>query len=191
MKNINYSIKKQFKISDEGICLLPMLLRALCRLTKKQLLLLEEIYSNYSSSTEGEIITQSHRTVNAKRIPTSFSYEGGITLDTETLHYSSPSEKFATTWKNILFHTISIRIIIGLHKSNMEPSEWREIIHQNTYQKFHRKHRRRLPLSFRDGIHNTKTRLPTHSTKTLQSKPASTLNRSIQPIFSFFFNSMI
>jgi len=173
MKNINYSIKKQFKISDEGICLLPMLLRALCRLTKKQLLLLEEIYSNYSSSTEGEIITQSHRTVNAKRIPTSFSYEGGITLDTETLHYSSPSEKFATTWKNILFHTISIRIIIGLHKSNMEPSEWREIIHQNTYQKFHRKHRRRLPLSFRDGIHNTKTRLPTHSTKTLQSKPAS------------------
>ena len=42
MKNINYSIKKQFKISDEGICLLPMLLRALCRLTKKQLLLLEE-----------------------------------------------------------------------------------------------------------------------------------------------------
>ena len=133
MKNINYSIKKQFKISDEGICLLPMLLRALCRLTKKQLLLLEEIYSNYSSSTEGEIITQSHRTVNAKRIPTSFSYEGGITLDTETLHYSSPSEKFATTWKNILFHTISIRIIIGLHKSNMEPSEWREIIHQNTY----------------------------------------------------------
>lgn len=53
MKNINYSIKKQFKISDEGICLLPMLLRALCRLTKKQLLLLEEIYSNYSSSTEG------------------------------------------------------------------------------------------------------------------------------------------
>ncbi len=40
MKNINYSIKKQFKISDEGICLLPMLLRALCRLTKKQLLLL-------------------------------------------------------------------------------------------------------------------------------------------------------
>lgn len=36
MKNINYSIKKQFKISDEGICLLPMLLRALCRLTKKQ-----------------------------------------------------------------------------------------------------------------------------------------------------------
>ena len=159
MKNINYSIKKQFKISDEGICLLPMLLRALCRLTKKQLLLLEEIYSNYSSSTEGEIITQSHRTVNAKRIPTSFSYEGGITLDTETLHYSSPSEKFATT--------------IGLHKSNMEPSEWREIIHQNTYQKFHRKHRRRLPLSFRDGIHNTKTRLPTHSTKTLQSKPAS------------------
>ena len=164
MKNINYSIKKQFKISDEGICLLPMLLRALCRLTKKQLLLLEEIYSNYSSSTEGEIITQSHRTVNAKRIPTSFSYEGGITLDTETLHYSSPSEKFATTWKNILFHTISIRIIIGLHKSNMEPSEWREIIHQNTYQKFHRKHRR---------LHNTKTRLPTHSTKTLQSKPAS------------------
>lgn len=87
MKNINYSIKKQFKISDEGICLLPMLLRALCRLTKKQLLLLEEIYSNYSSSTEGEIITQSHRTVNAKKIPTSFSYEGGITLDTETLHY--------------------------------------------------------------------------------------------------------
>lgn len=86
MKNINYSIKKQFKISDEGICLLPMLLRALCRLTKKQLLLLEEIYSNYSSSTEGEIITQSHRTVNAKRIPTSFSYEGGITLDTE--HYT-------------------------------------------------------------------------------------------------------
>lgn len=150
MRNINYSIKKQFKISDEGICLLPMLLRALCRLTKKQLLLLEEIYSNYSSSTEGEIITQSHRTVNAKRIPTSFSYEGGITLDTETLHYSSPSEKFATTWKNILFHTISIRIIIGLHKSNMEPSEWREIIHQNTYQKFHRKHRRRLPLSFRE-----------------------------------------
>lgn len=66
MKNINYSIKKQFKISDEGICLLPMLLRALCRLTKKQLLLLEEIYSNYPSSTEGEIITQSHRTVNAK-----------------------------------------------------------------------------------------------------------------------------
>lgn len=173
MKNINYSIKKQFKISDEGICLLPMLLRALCRLTKKQLLLLEEIYSNYSSSTEGEIITQSHRTVNAKKIPTSFSYEGGITLDTETLHYSSPSEKFATTWKNILFHTISIRIIIGLHKSNMEPSEWRESIHQNTYQKFHRKHRRRLPLSFRDGIHNTKTRLPTHSTKTPQSKPAS------------------
>lgn len=72
MKNINYSIKKQFKISDEGICLLPMLLRALCRLTKKQLLLLEEIYSNYSSSTEGEIITQSHRTVNAKKIPDFF-----------------------------------------------------------------------------------------------------------------------
>lgn len=72
MKNINYSIKKQFKISDEGICLLPILLRTLYRLTKKQLLLLEEIYSNYSSSTEGAIITQSHQTVNAKKIPTSF-----------------------------------------------------------------------------------------------------------------------
>ncbi len=173
MKNINYSIKKQFKISDKGICLLPMLLRALCRLTKKQLLLLEEIYSNYPSSTEGEIITQSHRTVNAKRIPTSFSYEGGITLDTETLHYSSPSEKFATTWKNILFHTISIRIIIGLHKSNMEPSEWRK--------SFTRTHIRNFTANIEDdchyhsvnGIHNTKTRFPTHSTKTLQSKPAS------------------
>ncbi|MBW9279802.1 hypothetical protein [Bacteroides fragilis] len=150
MKNINYSIKKQFKISDEGICLLPILLRTLYRLTKKQLLLLEEIYSNYSSSTEGAIITQSHQTVNAKRIPTSFSYEGDITLNTEKLHYSSPSEKLATTWKNILFHTISIRIIIGFHKSNMEPSEWRGIIHQNIYQKFHRRHKRRLPLSFRE-----------------------------------------
>lgn len=173
MKNINYSIKKQFKISDEGICLLPMLLRALCRLTKKQLLLLEEIYSNYSSSTEGEIITQSHRTVNAKRIPTSFSYEGGITLDTETLHYSSPSEKFATTWKNILFHTISIRIIIGLHKViwNRPSGE----------KSFTRTHIRNFTANIEDdchyhsvnGIHNTKTRLPTHSTKTLQSKPAS------------------
>lgn len=57
MKNINYSIKKQFKISDEGICLLPMLLRALCRLTKKQLLLLEEIHrrgNHHTISPDGE-----------------------------------------------------------------------------------------------------------------------------------------
>ena len=172
MKNINYSIKKQFKISDEGICLLPMLLERSVGLLKTAVTTGRNLFQ-LPLVTEGEIITQSHRTVNAKRIPTSFSYEGGITLDTETLHYSSPSEKFATTWKNILFHTISIRIIIGLHKSNMEPSEWREIIHQNTYQKFHRKHRRRLHYHSVNGIHNTKTRFPTHSTKTLQSKPAS------------------
>ena len=64
MKNINYSIKKQFKISDEGVCLLPMLLRALCRLTKKtavttgrnlfQLLLVHRRGNHHTISPDGE-----------------------------------------------------------------------------------------------------------------------------------------
>lgn len=149
MKNINYSIKSNLKYrTKESVCCPCSLERSVGLLKTAvttgrnlfQLLLVHRRGNHHTISPDGE----------CKKIPTSFSYEGGITLDTETLHYSSPSEKFATTWKNILFHTISIRIIIGLHKSNMEPSEWREIIHQNTYQKFHRKHRRRLPLSFRE-----------------------------------------
>ena len=173
MKNINYSIKSNLKYrTKESVCCPCSLERSVGLL--KQLLLLEEIYSNYSSSTEGEIITQSHRTVNAKRIPTSFFRMKEASHSTRK-HYTIAAQvrSLQQLGKIYYFHTISIRIIIGLHKSNMEPSEWREIIHQNTYQKFHRKHRRRLPLSFRERYTQYKTRFPTHSTKTLQSKPAS------------------